>query len=82
MNQILAIPEIRALDDSPSLIRIPNQMDIPVTSRVLRLIDTPVFQRLKHISQLGLVSQVYPAANHSRFEHSLGVYRNLSLIHI
>lgn len=79
MNQILAIPEIRALDDSPLLIRIPNQMDIPVTSRVLRLIDTPVFQRLKHISQLGLVSQVYPAANHSRFEHSLGVYRNCLL---
>ena len=54
-------------------------MDIPVTRRVLRLIDTPVFQRLKSISQLGLVSQVYPAAHHTRFEHSLGVYRNCLL---
>ncbi len=79
MNPILAIPEIRALDDGSSLIRIPDQMDIPVTDRVLRLLDTPVFQRLKTISQLGLVSLVYPAAHHTRFEHSLGVYRNCLL---
>jgi HD superfamily phosphohydrolase len=34
---------------------------------------------LAQISQLGLVSLVYPAANHTRFEHSLGVYRNALL---
>ncbi|MCA9193377.1 MAG: metal-dependent phosphohydrolase [Planctomycetales bacterium] len=32
-------------------------------------------QRLKRIGQLGLVQRVYPGANHSRFEHSLGAYR-------
>jgi HD superfamily phosphohydrolase len=41
---------------------------------VRRLIDTAAFRRLAHISQLGLVSLVYPAANHSRHEHSLGVF--------
>ncbi len=38
------------------------------------LLDTPAVQRLRRISQLGTVSVVYPSANHTRFEHSLGVY--------
>ncbi|GAB3665947.1 HD domain-containing protein [Halopiger thermotolerans] len=38
------------------------------------LLDTPLVQRLRGISQLGTVSLVYPSANHTRFEHSLGVY--------
>ena len=36
-------------------------------------------RRLAQISQLGLVSLVYPAASHSRLEHSLGVYRKALL---
>ncbi len=38
------------------------------------LLDTPPVQRLRRISQLGTVTLVYPSANHTRFEHSLGVY--------
>ncbi|MEZ3115568.1 HD domain-containing protein [Halobaculum sp. MBLA0147] len=38
------------------------------------LLDTPAVQRLRRISQLGTVRLVYPSANHTRFEHSLGVY--------
>ncbi|MFC4543408.1 HD domain-containing protein [Halosolutus amylolyticus] len=38
------------------------------------LLDTPAVQRLRRIAQLGTVSLVYPSANHTRFEHSLGVY--------
>ncbi len=55
--------------------RIPPGLDVPLTPRVRRLIDTAAFRRLAQISQLGLVSLVYPAANHSRQEHSLGVYQ-------
>ncbi|WP_123537303.1 HD domain-containing protein [Halosimplex salinum] len=38
------------------------------------LLDTPPVQRLRRIKQLGTVTFVYPSANHTRFEHSLGVY--------
>jgi HD superfamily phosphohydrolase len=39
----------------------------------LPVIDSPIFQRLRHIHQLGLAGLVFPGANYSRFEHSIGV---------
>jgi len=47
---------------------------IQVEGVAAALLETPAVQRLRHIKQLGTVSLVYPSANHSRFEHSLGVY--------
>ncbi len=73
------LPEIAALRSSRSVVRIPPEIDVPITHRVRQLIDTAEFHRLARISQLGLVSLVYPAANHTRHEHSLGVYRNALL---
>lgn len=69
------IPEIVELDARRHLMRIPPEQDVPVTDRVRRLIDTDTFQRLTEIAQLGFVPLVYPGARHTRFEHSLGVYR-------
>jgi HD superfamily phosphohydrolase len=68
------IPEVGRWRGSNGRVRIPPGVDVPLTDRVRRLIDTAAFRRLAQISQLGLVSLVYPAANHSRQEHSLGVY--------
>lgn len=78
---ILDIPEVAALDARRSLIRIPPEFDVPLTRRVRQVIDTADFRRLARISQLGLVSLVYPAAHHTRFEHSLGVFR-LGLLYL
>jgi len=75
VSALREIPEIQGLDTCPGLVRIPPELDVPLTPRVRRLIDTAPFRRLARIGQLGLVSLVYPAANHTRFEHSLGVYR-------
>lgn len=71
----LDLAELRSSRRAGQLVRIPPEMDVPVTKRVLRLIDTQAFQRLAEIAQLGLVTRVYPGARHTRFEHSLGVYR-------
>ena len=75
-NPVLELPELKSLGYRSNLIRIPDQIDVPVTPRVTRLIDSSIFRRLAGISQLGLVSLVYPGATHSRLEHSLGVFRN------
>lgn len=69
------IPEVAGLDARQGMVRIPPETDVPLTDRVRQLIDTADFRRLAHISQLGLVSLIYPAAIHTRFEHALGVYR-------
>nr|WP_320160781.1 HD domain-containing protein [uncultured Methanoregula sp.] len=45
---------------------------IPLNENDIKIIDTPHFQRLKRIRQTGFYSP-YPCANHTRFEHSLGV---------
>ncbi len=79
MDSYHQIPELRALRLSSSYLRIPPGVDVPVTPRIRTLIDTKAFRRLANISQLGLVAMVYPGARHSRFEHSLGVYRNALL---
>jgi HD superfamily phosphohydrolase len=38
------------------------------------LLDSPLFQRMRRVRQTGFTYLTYPNANHTRFEHSLGVY--------
>ena len=46
--------------------------DLHLTDFELKLVDTVEMQRLRRIKQLGFTSLVYPGANHTRFEHSIG----------
>ena len=75
-NSLLEIPELSRLETGAGLVRIPDQQDVPFTTRVRALVDTAEFRRLAQISQLGLVSRIYPGAMHTRFEHALGVFHN------
>ena len=52
---------------------------IRVYEHELSIIDNPIFQRLRRIRQLTGAHLTYPAAQHTRFEHSLGVMHIASL---
>ncbi|HKO17203.1 MAG TPA: HD domain-containing protein [Gemmatimonadaceae bacterium] len=56
------------------IIRDPLWNNIALDDLALRLVDSPAFQRLRYVRQLGLAFLVYPGATHSRFEHALGTY--------
>jgi HD superfamily phosphohydrolase len=61
-------------------IRDPVHGYVKLEGLALELADTPQMQRLRWIKQLGLANLVYPGANHTRFEHSLGVYHLAGLL--
>jgi HD superfamily phosphohydrolase len=46
---------------------------IRVTETEKKIIDHPLFQRLRNVRQNTLLYKVFPSAVHSRFEHSIGV---------
>jgi HD superfamily phosphohydrolase len=54
-------------------IRDPIHTFIRLETDERRVVDSRVFQRLRHIHQLALTYLIYPGATHRRFEHSLGV---------
>ena len=52
---------------------------VRVNGNELKIIDTPIFQRLRRIRQLSGAHLIYPGAQHTRFEHSLGVMHIASM---
>lgn len=59
-------------DSVHNIIRV--NTDLPEGRLTVSLVDTPEFQRLRRIRQLGLAYFAYQAAEHSRFSHSLGAF--------
>ena len=45
---------------------------------LLQIVKHPLMQRLSRIKQLGMASVVYPGAQHTRFQHSLGAFHLMS----
>ncbi|WP_457742680.1 HD domain-containing protein [Thermococcus sp.] len=62
------------------LVHDPIHGGIELDDFAVRLVDTPEFQRLRRITQLGLAFLVYPSARHTRFEHSIGTFHIARLI--
>lgn len=59
---------------TPKVVRDSVHGDIQIDQKALAVINDPLFQRLKRISQNGFLYLVYPGMKHTRFEHSLGAY--------
>lgn len=72
-----AVPELNP--QFPETVQLPGTGRVPFTKRTQILISDSHFSRLAKVSQLGLLSLVYPAATNSRFEHCLGTFANACL---
>eukprot|EP00198_Chlamydomonas_reinhardtii_P002714 XP_001692050.1 metal-dependent phosphohydrolase [Chlamydomonas reinhardtii] len=62
-----------SIDDGSHIIRDCVDGSISLKPYAMTVVDTPPFQRLRSLSQLGVTHFVFPGATHTRFEHSLGV---------
>ena len=58
---------------SPTYLADPIHESILIQEHERLIIDSPMFQRLRKIRQLGNVFLLFPGALHTRFEHSIGV---------
>lgn len=55
-----------------------NSIEISLVAKAI--IDTPIFQRLRYLHQMGVCYLIYPNANNNRFEHSIGTYHLAGLV--
>jgi HD superfamily phosphohydrolase len=54
--------------------------DVMLNKIEVEIVNTEIFQRLGFVNQLGSTNTVYRSANHTRFEHSLGVLKMADLM--
>jgi HD superfamily phosphohydrolase len=71
---LATIPELS--DQSAATIQVAPNTHVPRTPALLKLLEHRLYQRLNSVTQLGVVSQIYSGAKHTRREHSLGTYAN------
>jgi len=50
---------------------------IPITPWEEEIINSPFFQRLRWIKQLGFANYIFPGAEHNRFAHVIGVMHSM-----
>src|SRR3954471_17164566 len=50
---------------------------IPITEWEEQIINSPFFQRLRWIKQLGFANYIFPGAEHNRFAHAIGVMHSM-----
>lgn len=60
-------------DHNDIVVHDPIHSSIALPPIAWKIIDTPIFQRLRDIKQTGNTHYVYPGAEHTRFQHSIGV---------
>jgi HD superfamily phosphohydrolase len=65
----------QTVDKTPHITYIPTSSSIKVGDAFRALTETPAFQRLRGVKQLSFCDWEFPAAVHSRLEHSLGVFQ-------
>jgi len=58
----------------------PIHGDIGLTRLEVRIVDSPPFQRLRRVKQLGSTHLIYPGATHTRFSHGLGTVRAVQML--
>jgi len=56
------------------MIQDPVHGSIPVDGLFLEILNRHEMQRLRRVRQLGMGNMVFPGANHTRFEHCMGVF--------
>jgi len=72
-DTIAIFPPVGGGSPEEKVIHDPVHGSMRLGGLVLDLLNTPEVQRLRGIRQLGLANLVFPGANHTRFEHVLGV---------
>ena len=73
-DTICGVPIVKKPRSKKSLsVRDPIHGFVELTAEEREVVNTRAYQRLRDIRQLGMGHMVYPGANHTRFEHCLGV---------